>query len=199
MTTKKLWQTASNWGFLCGAALFAVNILGWLLRVEIEHSAIYELMLFVVICGSAVFAGYKNIKYSGPEGYSYGQSVGFTFAMMLFAGIVYGCGQFLMYNFIAPQYYAPALGEVVDSIIAAVAQTQPDMADTFIDKRDFIIGLMKNPFVLILGSVLNIGVKGGVLGLVLGIFLRKQPDPFAPQTAPAEEEQNSNENENSGE
>ncbi len=190
MTKKQFWQAASNWGFLVGAGLFAMNIIGWALKLEANHSWLYELLLFAVICPMIVYTGKRNARHAGPEGYSYGRAVGFVFAMMAFAGIVYGVGQFLMYNFIAPEYYGKMIEDAIDSFgMGMAAAGNSSIIDFFVENRDTYIGMMKNPFVLIFSNVINIAAKGGFLGLVLCAFIYTKPDIFAQSAAEPEQKE----------
>lgn len=188
MTKKQFWQAASNWGFLVGAGLFAMNIIGWALKLEAANSWVYELLLFLVICPMILYTGKRNADHSGPEGYSYGRAVGFVFAMMMFAGIVYGVGRFLMYNFIAAVYYDPLIEESVDLSIKILSDNNA-MFEWAIENREILIGRMKSPFWLIIGYVVELTAKGGFLGLILCAALYKKPDIFAVD-APEQKEDN---------
>lgn len=180
MTGKQFWQTASNWGFLGGAALFAMNIIGWALKLEASHEWLYELLMFIVICPLIIYTGKKNAAASGAEGYSYGRAVGFVFAMMMFAGIVYGVGRFLMINFIGPEYYGEMNAKAIDAIIMIYSNTP--MFDMMADQREMMLGWLSNPFYLIFEGVLGLVMRGGFLGLVLCAFVQKRPDIFAGTT-----------------
>lgn len=182
MTGKQFWQTASNWGFLGGAALFAMNLIGWALKLEANHGWMYELLLFIAICPLIIITGKRNAAAAGPEGYSYGRAVGFVFAMMMFAGVVYGVGRFLMINFIGPEYYGKLNEEMIDALIL-VYSNFPQF-DLMIEQRSMMLGWLSNPFYLIFESVFGLVIKGGFLGLVLCAFVYKKPDIFAdtPQT-----------------
>ncbi len=180
MTNKQFWQTSSNFGFLLGAALFAMNIIGWALKFEANHSWMYEFLMFIVICPMIIYTGKRNARNAGPEGYGYGRAVGFVFAMMIFAGIVYGVGRFLMINFIAPEYYAALNEKAIDSIFL-IYRSMPQF-DNMLEMRDTMLGWLRNPFYLIFEGVLGLVIKGGFLGLVLCAFVYKKPDIFADTT-----------------
>ena len=187
MTKKQFWQSASNWGLICGAGLFAISILAWLLKLDNgSMSWVAEFMRFVLIFAIIFYTGRRNAAIAGAEGYSYGRAVGFVFAMMMFAGIVAGVGQFLMSNFIARDYY-DVLNAAQSEAILRMYQGTP-MESQMVSMGDQMVRMLSNPFLLIFGSVLNFVGKGGFLGLILCAFVTKKPDIFADNTStPANE------------
>lgn len=186
MTKKQFWQTASNWGFLTGAALFAMNLIGWALKLEANHAWAYQILLLAVLAPAIIYTGKRNAKLSGAEGYGYGRAVGFVFAMMMFAGVVYGVGRFLLMNFIGYEYYAALSATEMDKIF--VMYSDLPQFDQLLEMRDSMIAWARNPFVLILGGVLELVAKGGVLGLVLCALVYTKPNLFA--AAPQQQEEN---------
>ncbi len=46
------------------------------------------------------------------------------------------------------------------------------------DMRDMMVRMLSNPLLLIFGSVINYVIKGGLLGLILAAFFKKNPDIF---------------------
>ncbi len=178
MTKKQFWQNASNWGLITGAALFVVGLLGWALDVESLHSGGFrELVLLVVFVSVILVSGRRNAALAGPEGYPYGRAVGFVFAMMMFAGIVCGVGQFVLTNFIARDYFDALNASRMDAALTMYQGTP--MYEQVLAGRDMAVRWMANPIFLIFGSVLELVFKGGFLGLILCAFLKKNPNIFA--------------------
>jgi hypothetical protein len=181
MTKKQFWQAASNWGMIGGAALFVMNLVAWALKLETGTGIIYELMKFVIICPLIIVTAKQNVRLAGAEGYSYGRAVGFVFAMMMFAGVVYGVGRFLMMNFIAPDYYDAINAKSMETALAMYS-SMPQY-DTILEQSNMMLRMLTNPFVLIIQGVFEMVMKGGFLGLVLCGFLYRKPDIFAETTA----------------
>lgn len=183
MTKKDFWKSAMIWGAVCGLALFAISILSWALKLdENKMGMIAELLRFGVIFTVIFYTGRRNAALSGAEGYPYGRAVGYVFALMLFAGIVAGVGEFLMANFIARDYYDALYATQISAMVAvnpAIAQMS-----------DQIIRMLANPFVLILGSVFNYVIKGGVLGLIFAAVVKKNPGVFISDPDDAPEQTN---------
>jgi hypothetical protein len=178
MTKKQFWQSASNWGLICGAALFLISILSWVLTRDTgTPSSWAELVRFVVILAIILISGRQNARLAGPEGYPYGRAMGWILAMMMFAGVVAGVGEFLMANFIARDYYDGLVAAQME-IVLKVYEGTP-MLDQAISMTDTFARMMFNPLVLIFGSVLTWVGKGGFLGLIVAAFIKKDRDPFA--------------------
>jgi hypothetical protein len=185
MTNKQFWQSASNRGFLGGTALFLVNIIGWTLKLETsEASWLYELLTFAVVCPLIIITGRRNALAAGPEGYSYGRAVGYVLALMLFAGIVSGTGRFLLVNFIASDYYNVLNAKALESAMTLYRGTA--LESQMAQMREPMMSALSNPFLLIISAIVNLVIKGGFLGLVLCVFMKKNPDIFA--TPPSRDE-----------
>jgi hypothetical protein len=178
MTKKQFWQSASNWGMICGAALFVIGLISWGLKLEAgKMNWAVELMHFAVICPLILYTGFRNARLSGPQGYSYGRAAGYVFAMMMFAGIVWGVGQFLMVNFIARDYYDAIMSANLEAQLAQLAGSP--QYDQMLPIFEKISRLSTNPIFLILNCTLTLVFKGGFLGLILAAFVKKNPDMFS--------------------
>ncbi|MDR1670944.1 MAG: DUF4199 domain-containing protein [Alistipes sp.] len=174
MTKNEFWKSASRWGLILGLALFVMSLVSWALKLEQNKTTwAVELLKFLVICPAILYTGVRNARLGGPAGYPYGQAVGYIFAMMMFAGIVYGIGRFLMVNFIARDYY-DAINE------AALAEAMQKLQGSpMAEQMGMMTRMMTNPIVLLLSGILEMVVKGGFLGLILAAFFKKNPDIFA--------------------
>ncbi len=187
MTKKQFWQSASNWGLVGGAALFLVNLVAYALRLETSAAWAYEMLTFVVCFALIFYTGRQNAIRCGAEGYSYSRAVGYVFALMMFTGVVYGVGRFVMVNFVGREYYDALNAGAMDTALAMYRGTP--MESQMAAARDAAVRAMSNPFVLILGGVFNFVLKGGFLGLILAVFVKRNPDIFAgtPGAASADE------------
>lgn len=171
MDSKVFWSRAANYGLLTGLAVFIVNLCSYVFRLE-NHAWISEAMLFVVLFGGIRITGRRNVKLDQRSGYTYGQSVGFVFALMLFSAIAAGVGDFLLYAYIAPEYYA----EKIDTAIESLAKSGGvAMSNTLQLSAELSKELIKNPFYTIFSEIINLGIKGGFLGLVMSAFLKTEP------------------------
>jgi hypothetical protein len=186
MTNKHFWQAASNWGFLTGTGLFAMNLIGWGLKLETSNSWLYELLLLIVILPAIIYTGKKNARNPGAEGYGYGRAVGFVFAMMLFAGVVYGVGRFLIINFIGVEYYSALNEKVIDNAFA-IYRNIPQF-NSMLEMKDSMLGWLSNPFYLIFEAVIGMVSRGGFLGLILCTFVYKRPEMFPASSQPENNE-----------
>ncbi len=182
MSKQQFWKSAACWGMITGAALFVITIIAWLCKFEEKGMGWpIELMHFAVICPAILYTGFRNARLAGPQGYPYGRAVGYIFAMLLFTGLIYGIGRFLMVNFIAREYY--------DAINANAMQVMVDayQGSPIADQVASMYRWMTNPIFLIVVGILEMVIKGGVLGLVLAAFFKKNPDVFAVSSAGAGE------------
>jgi hypothetical protein len=181
MTKKDFWRMASRWGMIGGVALFVMNLIAMALELEANgHSTMKELLHFIVICPLIIITAKQNARLAGAEGYSYGRAVGFVFATMMFAGIVYGVGQFFLMNFIAPDYFDAVNAKNLETSLAAMsASLSGEQLDMIIQQQTMMQRWATNPFILIFSGIFEMVIKGGFLGLVLCGFLYRKPDIFA--------------------
>lgn len=177
MTKKQFWQSASNWGMVCGVGLFVISLMSWALKFTTGGFNWPELLRFGLIFGLILYTGRRNAAVAGAEGYSYGRAVGFVFAMMMFAGIVAGVGEFLMSNFIARDYYDGINAAQIETALR-VYQGTP-MESRIASMSGQMARMLSNPFVLIFSAIINCVIKGGFLGLILGAFVKRNPHVFA--------------------
>ncbi len=169
MSDRLFWSRAANCGLLLGVAVFAVSLLSWALRLE-GRAWISEMMLFAVLCAGISITGRRNAASADGGGYTFGRSVGFVFALMFFTGIAAGAGDFILRAFIAPEYYREQLCKAFD----VMSQTIPD-AQTLDMARKMSERLLTSPLFLIFSEIFNLGVKGGIMGIVMSVFLKKEP------------------------
>ena len=177
MNDRIFWSRAANYGLLLGLAVFAVSLLSWAFKLE-NSAWISEAMLFAVLLGGIWITAGLNVEASGEQGYSYGRSVGFVFALMLFTAVVAGVGDFLLRAYIAPEYYLEQLQRAFD-MVAASGGGLPSTMQTLDTARKMSEELMTNPMFLIFSEMINLGIKGGFLGIVMSAFLKK--DSAVPQ------------------
>ncbi len=174
MNDRVFWSRAANYGLLLGLAVFAVSLLSCVLRLD-TAAWISEAMLFVVLLGGVWITARLNAAACGERGYSYGRSVGFVFALMLFTAVVAGTGDFLLRAYIAPEYYRQQLQQAFD-LVAAAGSSPALTAQTLSSARKMAEEFMTNPMFLIFSEITNLGIKGGFLGIVMSGFLKKEPE-----------------------
>ncbi|MDR2894161.1 MAG: DUF4199 domain-containing protein [Alistipes sp.] len=177
MTKRQFWQGASRWGLITGGVLFAILLFSWGADLD-GHGAgwVAELMRFSLILTIVLASGRRNAAMTGPEGYPYSRAVGFVLATMLFSGVAYGMGQYVMVNFIAPDHYDALNAERIDQALTIYRGTP--MYEAALAGRDVVIRWFSNPIWLMFASIFELSLKGGILGLFLGAFVKKNPDIF---------------------
>ncbi len=164
-----------------------MNLIGRALRLEQgDNMWLYELLIFIVVCPLIIVTGRRNAALAGPEGYSYSRAVGYVFALMMFAGIVYGVGRFLMVNYISHEYYDALNTAAMDAAMTVYRGTA--MESQMATMRPQALRVMSNPLFLIFSSVFNLVIKGGFLGLIFSAFFKRNPDIFADRSGDASHE-----------
>ena len=171
---KEFWFEALKGGTLIGLVSVAFSLLAqgagdkeWL-ATALSYGTTVVTVFLAVGCLRRFAMGFSR-----AEGFSYGKGVGFVVAMMAFAGILNGLYTAIMANFFVRE-------EVLAAVDAIMAQTQ-DMLPTmdFEKTYDLMRASVTNPLLLTLSSVLSNSLLGLLIGLVVSINTRRQPDIFA--------------------
>lgn len=175
-TIPNLWSAAARAGLYTGGAVILVSIVGALLRLDITASWLMSLLTYVAIAaGLYIFASCRAGSY-GARGFTYGQSMGYMLAILLFAGILIGAASYVMHALIWPEYYREAIETAVGRRLAKIPGIKMEQIE---DGMAMGFRMMKNPLVMIFSGTFNTVFIGGLMSLILSVFVQKKGDPFA--------------------
>lgn len=164
-----VWKEAATGGLFLGVILAFVQFLSYWMRSAQGMTWLPGLLNFIAIVALIYLYGKKVSALYGAEGFSYGQSMGFVIRMMLFAGVLSGVAQYVLQNFVAPEYYA----EQVE-----LALLNAGFSETMTDEMMNNMGMLKNPFLMIFSGMLSMLIYGGLVGLIVSVFIKRPADPF---------------------
>lgn len=178
MTERKagFWTEAMKAGSVIGIVAVAFALLAYAVQGAATSfwTTLTAWLDFAVFVGLIYAFSRRMCRMADPQaGFSYGRSVGFVFASMIFAGIILGVYTTVMNNFVAPELVT----EQLDRVMAAYQDMLP--ADQFDGFYSMTRRMMFNPIMLVLSSVFGLCIKGGLVGLMTSIFTRREADPFA--------------------
>lgn len=167
------WKGAATAGFKLGVAMIVIAAIDSIAHLQLDRSWIVTLLRFAAIAGAAYYFPTQLARRCGDEGLSYGQSMSFILALMLFAGVIDGLSQFFFQNYIAPEYYQ----QVIDKAMAA-SGIDPNASDTMGQAYAMTQRLMRSPIVMVLSGIFSMVIYGGFIGLFASIFVRRPAPPF---------------------
>lgn len=170
---KSYWSDAAKAGAIMGVLLFAVSLADAMFELGGAKGMISLLSFAVLAIFIYKFGKDRSLK-QGPKGFTYGQSMGYILAMMLFTGIITGFGNFLLQNYIAPEYYQGLFEEA----LSRNPFFDPD-SPTMGEVLDMSRKMMKSPVFLVFSGIIGMVIYGGIIGLLASAFIRKRPDVFA--------------------
>lgn len=170
---KSFWSDAAKAGGFIGVLLFAVSLLDAAFKLN-GAGGMISLATFIIL-GVFIYRFGRNraVKY-GTEGFTYGQSMGYILSIMLFTGVIYGFGNFLLQNYIASEYYQ----EIFETALLRNPFFDPDSSNAE-DMADMAYSMMKSPVFLVFVGIFAMAVYGGLIGLIASAFIRRKPDIFA--------------------
>lgn len=170
---KSFWSDAAKAGGVIGGLLFLLYLANVLLR-QYNIGWVISFLFFATLAVFIYrFSKARALKH-GSEGFSFGQSMGYILTMMLFAGIIFGFGNFLLQNYVAPEYY----NELFETALLKNPFYDPDSSAAE-DMADLMRRLMKSPVFLVFAGIFDMVIYGGGIGLLASAFVRTKPDIFA--------------------
>ncbi len=162
------WREAATGGLWLGLALCGVSVLSYLGRMDESQNWMISLLNFLLLAGFILLYGRRMSAFCGAQGYTFLQSFGFSLKMMMFAGILAGLGQFIMQTYVDPQYYR----DLIESALRESGFSQAQIDLTMEEVID-----LRNPFLMIIGGTMSMLLYGGLIGLLVSLFLRRPAEP----------------------
>ncbi|RHO71220.1 DUF4199 domain-containing protein [Alistipes sp. AF48-12] len=99
---------------------------------------------------------------------------GLVLRMSLFAGILGGLGMFVLYKWIDPEFFR----QQMDLAIATYVENGWD--EKAVESAGTIAArMMGNPLFVVFSGVGTMIIYGGLLGLIVSLFVKRHGDPFA--------------------
>ena len=172
------WREAATGGLYAGLAYALLTIAAHAGRSMPGLVTILNAVSFFSFAGFLYFYARRMAAYAGGDGFSYGRSLLFVLKMSLFAGVLAGVGQFVLVNWIDPEGFR----EQFDLMFANMAggcmgEKEAEMAGSLGLK------LMRNPLFAVFSGIFSMLIYGGLLGLLISIFVRRPADPFGGGTS----------------
>ena len=165
---KIFWSEASLGGLILGLLLFGFLYLSYRWEWSIHHPTLASVTETLLIAVVSYIMARRMGRLRGAEGFTYGQSMGFILAMMVFTGIIYGLGSYLMQVVIDPEYYRN-LYEA--TLYNTLDETQAEQA---LKMRQQMNRFIQNPGVMVLSGIFSMLIYGGIVGLIVSIFTKRQ-------------------------
>lgn len=169
---KKLsWKLAATGGMILGLVFIFIMIIGYAQNLEKSYSWITGVTEFIALVIITYIYAKKMADAYGNEGFTYGQSVGFILKMMLCAGVFAGIGQYVLYNYIDPDYYQEMM---------ELALLNQGMSNVMIaENMDAILRMVTSPIFMVLGGMFGMVLYGGLIGIFVSAFVKKPAKPFS--------------------
>ncbi len=166
---KSFWVDAATAGGIIGLVLVVIEFIN--VQTTASWMVTFTFLLTILSLGYLIYfySRKRSLKY-GAEGYSYGQSMGYIFAMMLFAGFVLGLGELLLSKVIAPDYYAEER--------KAILENNP-MYDPNTEMGKQMERMVMGTGFWIFSSIFSLLFYGGIIGLFASAMVKRKTDIFA--------------------
>lgn len=165
---KTIWKEAATGGLYLGLVLVASTVAKYLFQ-DINISTLTGLVEFMAVIGFTYAFARKISELYRPDGFTIMQSMGFIVKMMLFAGVITGLGLSIMNNVVDPQYYYDIMEE---------AMLNSGLTDAQIELMSERMAMVRNPLVMIFSGVMYMLLYGGLIGLVVSVFVKRPPEQY---------------------
>ena len=173
------WREAATGGLYAGLAYALLTIAAHAGRSMPGLVTILNAVSFFSFAGFLYFYARRMDAYAGGDGISYGRSLLFILKMSLFAGVLAGVGQFVLVNWIDPEGFREQFDLMVANMAGGgMGEKEAEMAGSLGLK------LMRNPLFAVFSGIFSMLIYGGLLGLLISIFVVRRPaDPFGGLTS----------------
>jgi len=159
------WSDAAKAGGVAGAALAILMLIMNAMQARgASVGTISHWLEFFIIFTSILWFGRVRAAKYGPAGFTYGQSLGYTAAMMIFAGFLYGIGMFLS---LKNPTQMQALIDSVTTAFTAMNGSAPDQPT-----MDMIWKLYRSPLTYIFAGIVAMELYGVFVSLFLSVFIK---------------------------
>jgi len=159
------WRDAAKAGGVAGVALAILMLIMNTLQARGASVGVIShwLEFFIMFVSIYWFGKVRAAKY-GRDGFTYGQSVGYTAAMMLFAGFLYGLGMFLVLKNPAQ---TQSLIDSTAAVSTAISGAAPDQTTL-----DMMRSMYRSPLLYVFGGILYTVAYGVFVSLFLSVFIK---------------------------
>lgn len=166
------WTEAATGGLILGAGMFLLSFLSYRFRLAPDYSGMMSLIQVAFTAVIMIVFGRRVAAYrEDGSGFSYGQSMGFILAMMLFTGIIYGTGEYVLQVRIDPQYFDQLYNDALRD-----SKANPEFVEKMINIRQEMSEFIKNPIIMVISGVISMLFYGGIVGLIASVFIKKKAD-----------------------
>lgn len=160
------WNKAMTWGALVGTVLAVELLIAYFANT---YFSTYRSYVHFMISIVGIYLGTIAFKKLIPENrpFTYGSALGFSTAIMLFAGIVTGVVTFMVYKFDVGMY---------DAYIVNMEELllNSGLGDSMIEQQIELQKQFSTPTSIAFGFAFNVVLYGFLISLVSSIFLRKK-------------------------
>lgn len=182
--SKAFWLEASRGGLILGLILFIWSTVSYYFDMGFDYGSVVSVVQFLLLLGGVFYFAKRMATIRGNVyGFTYGQSMGFILALMLFTGIIYGVGEYILQVIVDPQYFSDLF-----EMTLYKSNLDERLIEETLKSRKMMTGIMQNPFVMIFSGIFTMVIYGGLIGLIVSAFIKKPADPFADHTTLNEEE-----------
>lgn len=167
---QKYWGELLTGGMVLGLVLFGIMLLQHVTRfMGREVNTVLSVLSFGATVAILVIYGYRAARYCLPDklhpgGFTYGRAFGFSLLVSLLAGIICGAGYFLLTEVIDPVFFGEMIQQFAEMYVSS------GWMDA--DQAKEMIALAHNIFVVILGNMVVMLLKGGFVALFTSAFVR---------------------------
>ncbi|MCL2561016.1 MAG: DUF4199 domain-containing protein [Rikenellaceae bacterium] len=154
------WRDAARGGAIVGA----VSVTGTLTQMLTGLSLglfFWALIVYFIY----KYAKQRSMLYSPVEGFTYGQSVGFIMAMLAFAGLIAGTGQYIALSLLSPDFFTTFYTQLIE--------ISPDLA---MSDSAFMQRWLNSPLVWMMSGVAGMLCIGLFVALIVSAFVRRRPE-----------------------
>lgn len=183
MDKKLFYNSVATTGLLVGVALALTIFISYYMRYSDYNSIVSNVLTMLAMFGITYYRGSNLAK--ELEEFKYFSAFRYIILSLGLSGILYGIALFIVYNYIAPDYY---INEAI-TVLQQVESSQEAIDKTVVAYNEYV----KNPMFMVGTSMFSMMFMGIFPALVVASLIKKS-SPLHRTTREDREIDNSNDN-----
>jgi len=170
-TQNSFWRDAARAGLVLGLVIVAFTFAAHYTGLDDNAPGTVGVFNFIASAATIYIYGRHRAVRRGEAGFTFGESLRYSLAIMLFAGFVVGVGQWILFTWVTPETYAQA----IEVSIARTRELFNSLPQEQIDQGiEAARRISTSPIFIIFTYILNMLINGLLIGLVAALFIRTE-------------------------
>lgn len=171
---KTFWSDAGKAGAVLGLVMAAFAFAAYALGLGENALRVIGIFNFIAIAVTIyIYGRQRAVKFAGAGAtFSFFDSLLYSLAIVLFAGFIFGVGQWIIITWITGDAYRQSIEASITQSRQVLQSMMPQ--DQIEQSVEMVRALSVNPVFIIISYMMNVLVTGLLIGLLTAVFIRTE-------------------------